>query len=129
MILADRLFKAQQYDQALRVCQYIFNPMSAGSASDAGRFWTFAPFQDLMRHQVSLETAMQDYQSVEDWRNNALQPHLVARERPQAYMRWVVMTYIRILTAYGDSLFQQNTMESVQMAVQYYVLASHIYGN
>ncbi|KAK0907467.1 hypothetical protein LTR91_021991 [Friedmanniomyces endolithicus] len=128
-ILADRLFKAQQYDQALRVCQYIFNPMSAGSASDAGRFWTFAPFQDLMRHQVSLETAMQDYQSVEDWRNNALQPHLVARERPQAYMRWVVMTYIRILTAYGDSLFQQNTMESVQMAVQYYVLASHIYGN
>ncbi|TKA62643.1 hypothetical protein B0A55_11802 [Friedmanniomyces simplex] len=109
MILADRLFKAQQYDQALRICQYVFNPMSLGPASDVGRFWTFAPFQDLMHHQISLETAMQDSQSVEDWRNNALQPHLIG--------------------PYGDSLFQQNSLESVQMAVQYYILASHIYGS
>jgi hypothetical protein len=30
---------------------------------------------------------------------------------------------------YSDSLFQQNTLESIPLAIQLYVLASHIYGS
>lgn len=45
-----------------------------------------------------------------------------------AYMKWIVMKYIQILIAHGDILFRENTMESVHMATQHYVLASHLYG-
>jgi Tc toxin complex TcA C-terminal TcB-binding domain len=65
---------------------------------------------------------------VRDWRNNPFSPHVIARGRPMAYMKWIVMTYIEILIAYGDSLFRQNSLESIPMAIQLYVLASHIYG-
>jgi hypothetical protein len=43
-------------------------------------------------------------------------------------MRWVVSTYIKILIAWGDSLFKQETLESIPQAIQLYVLASHVYG-
>ena len=66
--------------------------------------------------------------NVTDWRKKPFEPHVVARGRPQAYMKWIVVMYIKILIAYGDSLFRQNTLETVPMAIQLYVLASHIYG-
>lgn len=37
-------------------------------------------------------------------------------------------TYIKILIAWGDSLYKQNTLESMPQAIQLYVLASHVYG-
>ncbi|KAF2175466.1 hypothetical protein K469DRAFT_610464 [Zopfia rhizophila CBS 207.26] len=38
------------------------------------------------------------------------------------------MEYIEILIAYGDWYFQQNTLEMIPMAIQMYVLVSHVYG-
>jgi len=43
-------------------------------------------------------------------------------------MKWVAMKYIEILIAYGDFYFRQNTLETVPLAIQCYVLASHVYG-
>jgi hypothetical protein len=43
-------------------------------------------------------------------------------------MKWMVLKYIEILIAYGDSLFQQNTLETIPRAIQLYILASHLYG-
>ena len=37
-----------------------------------------------------------------EWRDHPFAPHFVARSRPSAYMKWVVMEYINILIAYGD---------------------------
>lgn len=51
---------------------------------------------------------------VEEWRNSPFQPHLVARARPMAYMKWFVFKHIEILTAYGDYYFRQNTLDSYQ---------------
>jgi len=45
MILIDRLLKSQQFDQALNVCHYVFNPMVPGDQTDISRFWIFAPFR------------------------------------------------------------------------------------
>lgn len=122
-ILIDRLFKAQQYDAALKVCHYVFNPTNPAGPSDTthptARFWTFAPFKRIV--QIPLEVAMNSDKMVDDWETNAFQPHVVPRDRPQSYMKYIVMTYIRILIAYGDSLFMQNTLEANNMAVQYYV--------
>jgi hypothetical protein len=65
---------------------------------------------------------------INQWRDDPFQPHVLARLRPVAYMKWAVMKYIEILIAYGDWYFQQNTLEMIPMAIQCYVLASHIYG-
>ncbi len=43
-------------------------------------------------------------------------------------MKWVAMKYIEILIAYGDYYFRQNTLETIPLAIQCYVLASHVYG-
>ena len=65
---------------------------------------------------------------INEWRDKPFQPHVIARSRPVAYMKWVVMKYIEILIAWGDYLFRQDTIETLNQATQLYVLAAHIYG-
>lgn len=47
MIMIERLFKAQQFENALAVCHYVFNPLKSGSAGDVSRFWEFPPFKNI----------------------------------------------------------------------------------
>src|SRR5258706_6969738 len=56
------------------------------------------------------------------------QPHAVARTRHLAYQYNVVMKYLDNLIAWGDNLFQQDTIESINEATQRYVLAANILG-
>jgi hypothetical protein len=134
MLLVDRLLAAQQFDQALKMCHYILNPYAAGT--DDKRFWQFAPFKEIDASNVleKLFLGLQPNTSdkpdgqITEWRNHPFQPHVVARSRPSAYMKWVAMKYIEILIAYGDYYFRQNTLETIPLAIQCYVLASHIYG-
>ena len=62
------------------------------------------------------------------WRKNPFRPHLVARTRPTAYMYATVMAYLDNLIAWGDMLFRQDTRESINEAMQYYVLAANTLG-
>jgi len=131
MLLVDRLLAAQQFDQALKMCHYILNPYAPGT--DANRFWQFFPFKETDAENVleKLFLGLQPNQpdeSINEWRDKPFQPHVVARSRPSAYMKWVAMKYIEILIAYGDYYFRQNTLETIPLAIQCYVLASHVYG-
>jgi len=131
MLLVDRLMKAQQFDQALTMCHYVLDPYAKGS--DDKRFWKFFPFKEIDAENVleKLFLGLQPNQpnpEINEWRDKPFQPHVVARSRPSAYMKWVAMKYIEILIAYGDFYFRQNTLETVPLAIQCYVLASHVYG-
>jgi hypothetical protein len=132
MLLVDRLLKSQQFDQSLQMCHYVFNPLAKGI--DEERFWQFPPFKEIKAKNVlenlflSLQPNTPDDQ-ITEWRDNPFQPHIVARSRPSAYMKWVAMKYIEILIAYGDYYFRQNTLETIPTAIQYYVMAAHIYGS
>ena len=68
---------------------------------------------------------MEGYNAI---RNKPFQPHAVARTRHLAYQYCVVMKYLDNLIAWGDHLFQQDTMESINEATQLYVLAANILG-
>ncbi len=131
MLMVDRLLKSQQFDQALKMCHYVFNPLAKGV--DEKRFWQFPPFKEVNAENVlenlftKLIPGKPDH-DINEWRDKPFQPHVVARSRPSAYMKWVVMKYIEILIAYGDYYFRQNTLETIPLAIQCYVLASHIYG-
>jgi hypothetical protein len=131
MLLVDRLLKSQQFEQALKMCHYVFNPHAKGS--DSKRFWQFPPFKEIDAANVLEELFMglqpgQPNKEISEWRDRPFQPHVIARSRPSAYMKWVAMTYIRILVEWGDYLFRQDTIETLNQATQLYVLAAHIYG-
>lgn len=131
MQLVDRLLKSQQFEEALKMCHYVFNPYQKGT--DKERFWQFPPFKEVNAKNVleKLFIGLQPNQpndAINEWRDKPFQPHVVARSRPSAYMKWVVMKYIEILIAWGDYLFRQDTIETLNQATQLYVLAAHIYG-
>ncbi len=131
MQLVDRLLKSQQFEQALKMCHYVFNPLAKDTS-----VWQFLPFREIKADKV-LEQLFVGLQpntpdaadgQINEWRNHPFQPYVVARSRPSAYMKWVVMKYIEILIAWGDYLFRQDTIETLNQATQLYILAAHIYG-
>ncbi len=132
MLFVDKMLAAQQFDQALAMCHYVFDPYAKGS--DDERFWQFPPFKInakkiLEKLFLSLKPNQPDSNgSISEWRDRPFQPHVIARSRTSAYMKYVAMKYIEILIAYGDYYFRQNTLEAINLAIQYYVLAAHIYG-
>lgn len=63
------------------------------------------------------------------WRNNPFKPHLIARYRPVAYQKNVVMKYLDNLIAWSDQLFRQDTIESINEASLLYMLAYEILGD
>lgn len=135
MQLVDRLLKSQLFEQALKMCHYVFNPYAKGIGKE--RFWQFPPFKVVDAESVLEKLFMglnpnepdnTPGEQINEWRDKPFQPHVIARSRPVAYMKWVVMKYIEILIAWGDYLFRQDTIETLNQATQLYVLAAHIYG-
>lgn len=131
MMLANSLSESGQFEEAMNWYHYVFNPMAEGD--DDKRFWQFTPFKetDSKRILESIFNSLKPNQSnnsISEWRDNPFNPHLVARNRPVAYMKWVVMKYVDNLIAWGDHLFRQDTIETLNQATQLYVLAGHILG-
>ena len=91
------------------------------------------PFYDAALHPVqTLEELLGDAGGIDDqvaaWQENPFKPHVIARMRVVAYMKAVVMSYIDNLIAWGDQLFRQDTIETINEATQLYVLAAQILG-
>jgi hypothetical protein len=132
LLIADRLSKSQQYEEAMLWFHYIFNPKSKGPENDVRRYWQFLPFKTDTKETLyaifnALESNKPD-ELVTRWRNNPFNPHLIARSRQTAYMKTVVMKYLDNLIAWGDQLYRQNTLETINQAIMYYVMAGHILG-
>ncbi|KAL8942188.1 MAG: hypothetical protein Q9216_001796 [Gyalolechia sp. 2 TL-2023] len=138
MLLMERLQTTQQFDLALQVARYVFDPTIDGT--NLNRCWLFPPFKDIAsvkidsaedvvrRLAASSGSDSEMNMNILEWRRNPFSPHAVARARPSAYMRRFVMKYIEVLIASGDELFLQNTLETVPLAIQRYVEASQVCG-
>lgn len=138
MLIVDRLQATQQFDLALNVARFIFDPTIDGTSMD--RCWRFLPFKDIAKEKIETaedilkrltpasggESRMQV--SILEWRKNPFAAHSIARGRPSAYMKRIVMKYIEILIASGDEYFRQNTLETIPFAIQRYIEASQVFG-
>jgi hypothetical protein len=148
-LLATRLSRQQRFEEALRWFHYIFNPMDSGDDSPTPpepapqRYWKFLPFKavdaqridellGLLSYQGSDPDKLSEKQSLEaaiqEWAADPFKPHLIARTRHIAYMKSVFMKYVDTLIAWGDQLFRQDTIESINEATQLYVLAANLLG-
>jgi hypothetical protein len=139
LLIAVHLSQNQKFQDAQNWFHYIFNPADNSPGPTPERFWKVLPFQTtdvrlIEQILVNLSTNQDPdlnratVASIDDWRQHPFQPFAVARHRPTAYMLKTVMAYLDNLIAWGDSLFQQYTIETINEAAQLYVLAANILG-
>jgi hypothetical protein len=141
LLIAARLSKNQRFEEARQWFHYVFDPTDDSDDHVPRRFWKVLPFylndhvaQDQIGELLRLlsyrgndaatlarKAAVQD--QVDQWKDDPFNPHLIARLRITAYQKTVVMKYIDNLIAWGDQLFRQDTIESINEATQLYVLA------
>ncbi len=140
LLVADRLSKNQKFEEARRWFHYIFDPTDVSREEAPAKFWKIKPFfeeaqrwagpaetlEEMMRR---LATGAQDVENqVSAWRDDPFNPHLIARLRPVTYMKTTVIKYIENLIAWADSLFLRYTRESINEAIQLYILAAELLG-
>jgi hypothetical protein len=147
LTVAVHLSKTQRFAEAQRWFHYIFDPTCNDHSVDPPkRFWKFLAFRhDLDPKQIDYllwllsqspaELSADDQKRQADIKdgyqamlNKPFQPHAVARTRHLAYQYCTVMKYLDNLIAWGDQLFQQDTVESINEATLRYVLAANILG-
>ncbi len=144
LLIANALSTNQRFEEARDWYHYIFNPLGIeeqGGGSPMSKYWITKPFFETTSDQ-HLEQRIENLLSilagegevgelesqVEDWRTNPFEPHRIANYRTVAYQKTVVMKYLDNLIAWGDFLFRQDSMESINEATQLYILAAEILG-
>jgi hypothetical protein len=140
LYIATRLSKNGKYEEAMKWFHYIFDPttdeMPLVGQDETARYWKTLPFkttpsESLEQWFMSLKpnsNPSSENAMIAEWRKNPFKPFIVARNRPIAFMKNVVIKYIENLRVWGDSLFRQFTRESVNESLQLYVMAGHILG-
>ena len=153
LLIANALSKNQRFEEARDWYHFIFNPIGVESAMPGGspmsKYWITKPFFettdpqyvqqriDNILRMLAGDTSVPGYSAqakqdledqVLDWRTNPFEPHRIANYRTVAYQKTVVMKYLDNLIAWGDHLFRQDSMESINEATQLYVLAAEILG-
>jgi hypothetical protein len=144
LLIANALSKNQRFEEARDWYHFIFNPIGIESsmpgASAMSKFWITKPFfetTDPQYVQQRIDNILGmlagnanpglDSQ-VLDWRTHPFEPHRIANYRTVAYQKTAVMKYLDNLISWGDYLFRQDSMESINEATQLYVLAAELLG-
>ncbi len=152
LLIATRLTQEGKFAEARDWFHTIFDPTDGSTVPVADahtRYWKFKPFadnKDLASIQAELQGVAQNAYAVEmaawadaapsatfsqqvhTWRNDPFDPHAIARIRILAYQKAVVQKYIENLLQWGDYLFAQDTLETINEAAQLYLHALQILG-
>lgn len=150
LLIGNSLSKNQRFEEARDWYHFIFNPIGVESGVPGGsimsKYWITKPFfettgpqyvqqriDNIMRMLSEDKTGPDEpltelEMQVLDWRTNPFEPHRIANYRTVAYQKTVVMKYLDNLIAWGDYLFRQDSMESINEATQLYILAAEILG-
>ena len=139
LYVAQLLSQNQQFKDAQTWFNYIFNPTRQGSDPTPQRFWIPKPLHDLtnadiLQQQINNLLAAVNQgdpasvATINAWRNDPFNPFLLADQRPVAYMKSTVMSYLDNLIAWADNLFSTESREALGEATLLYVIASEILG-
>jgi len=142
-LLATRLTRNQRFEEALTWFHYMFNPTGALEGDVPEKYWVTKPFYlthtgdyinqriDTLLYKIADPNTPERKELefvIDEWRTKPFKPHVIARFRPVAYQKALLMKYIDNLTEWGDYLFRQDTMESIVQATQMYILADKLLG-
>jgi hypothetical protein len=148
VMIAVHLSSNQRFAEAQKWFHLVFDPTSTDTTVPPPmRFWKCLAFRN-NQPVLDINSLLQllgtpDNQGLSDAQQTAkaavltgynamlqdpFQPHAIARTRISAYQWYVVMKYLDNLIAWGDSLFLQDTIETINEGTLYYVLAANILG-
>lgn len=153
LLIGNMLSRNQRFEEARDWYHFIFNPIGVESTIPGGspmsKYWITKPFfettdpqyvaqriENILR-MLAGDTTVPGFSAaakaeleaqVLDWRTHPFEPHRIANYRRVAYQKTVVMKYLDNLIAWGDFLFRQDSMESINEATQLYILAAEILG-
>jgi peptidoglycan hydrolase-like protein with peptidoglycan-binding domain len=135
MLIAAKLTAEQRFEEAMRWYHRIFDPTSTDGPEAPQRYWVTKPFFDHTSEdyrQQRIESILGDIgdhlDELRAWKNHPFSPHTVARYRPVAYQKTIVMKYLDNLIGWADQQFRRDTLESINQAVLLYTLAAEILG-
>ena len=145
-LVAKSLNTAQQFEMAQQWYQYIFNPTVTEQNEDVlpkdlslnDRYWRFIGLRSNQNPTLKIELARNSAQEltidltnkkqIDEYYLDPFDPHAIARLRPVAYQKTMVMHYIDNLLDWGDQLFRQDTRETLVEATLLYVMAYDLLG-
>ncbi len=136
-LIANHLNSNQRFHLAQRWYKYIFDPTADEHISQScppavrtklqlDRVWRYLEFRNL--DVPTMRKVLTDESAIEAYRNDPFNPYAIARLRISAFQKTIVMKYVDNLLDWGDSLFTEFTMESVNEATMMYATASAILG-
>ena len=142
-LIANHLNSQNKFVEAQQWYHYIFNPTGNHTWREvvdlertfdsmerkkimAKRVWQFIEFRN--HTLASWKEQLNDSKAISAYENDPFNPHAIARLRLGAYMKSITMKYIDNLLDWGDHLFAQDTMESINEATLLYSMASDILG-
>jgi hypothetical protein len=139
LYVAQLLSQNQQFEDAERWFNYIFDPTRQGPDAVPQRFWVTQPLHDLTAPAILAEGINQLLALVNQgdpgalaqvnlWRSDPFNPYLIADLRPVAYMKRTVMSYLDNLIAWADNLFASDSREALSEATLLYVIAAEVLG-
>ncbi len=139
LYIAERLSQNQQFEDALKWFHFIFDPTRQGPESVPQRFWIPKPLNSLTTPQILQQRINELLQlvnqgdptavgQVTSWRKDPFNPFLLADQRPVAYMKRVVMSYLDNLINWADNLFSTDSREALNEATLLYIIAAEILG-
>jgi hypothetical protein len=144
LLMAGRLSANQRFEEARRWFHFMFDPTNRTDDEDPLRYWKIQPFyrtpdkpiEDFLAMAAAGDdspesvTARASYDlQIEAWLADPFSPQDIADVRTTAYQKTLVMKYLDNLVAWGDQLFRQDTIESINEATQLYVLALQLLGD
>jgi Tc toxin complex TcA C-terminal TcB-binding domain/ABC toxin N-terminal region/Neuraminidase-like domain len=125
-LIANDLSQNRKFELADKWYRYIINPFSDPEPANTDKdvAWQFAPFSEEAIQQ--LQSFIQDEEDIDIWRSDPFNPHALARVRPGAYQKSVLLSYIENLLEWADQDFTLNTQESINRARNRYLLAEQL---
>lgn len=144
-LIAKSLQTAQQNSFAKNWYEYIFNPTINLANDDTfddknknDKFWRFIGLRSSYNPTLAQELSQTWSDEIKDdtqnpiqlyaYHNDPFEPHIIAKARPIAYQKSIVMHYINNLITWGDKLFREYTVESIVEASMHYITAYDLLG-
>lgn len=145
LLVAHSLSTQQQFELAKKWYEYIFNPTMnkqfvnlVDKDNPNDKYWQFlmlrAQYNPTLQTELDetwaeeVQYDLKDPAQLAAYHDDPFDPHAIARLRPIAYQKTLVMHYIDNLLNWGDNLFRQYTIETLVEATLLYVMAYDLLG-
>jgi hypothetical protein len=134
--IANQLNLKQNFEKAQKWYNYIFNPAITPSKwfvdpktdHPNDRYWRYLGLRSQYIIPKSWAANLMTKEQINEYHDDPFSPHAIARLRPSAYQRTIIMKYIDNLLDWGDLLFAKNSIEARTEATMIYIFAYDMLG-